>query len=290
MIKNICEIGKGSMIHTYLYSKTIREFKFTEEDYGCKLPNIRKKLRITIYWSPDSFNNSWYINNFKPIFKLIDTKENYYFIDLDQFLGILVEGESSLLFEIVNSTSLRKSSLDFLWANKGSFINKKLVDQYIEFIYRDTLKDTKTQSPIFERYISFLLLFKLISKSSKYDFDLSIGDILIPTTEMNISQASKLVANNKLGKEILILHKILEDKKKDILDKVNSIEIPSSLLDLYLTDINEEDEKRSTLQTLENSMRGLKAEVNSNYLVDSINTLDPNLDLHHLKFKRENIL
>lgn len=284
MIKDLCELGKGSFVYDYLLNNTIRELKFSEEDYNLELPSIRSRLRVVIYWSDTNFNNSWYFNHFKPIFKVEDLKTEYYFIDIDQFVGILVEGKSSLLYELIHTKSLRHSSLSFLLNFRDDFVSKELVESYIDFIYREELKDRKNQSPILERYISLLLLFKLVNES----YDLRVGDINLPKTNISLNKASKLILKNNLGKEIFTMNKIL-DNKDSVMERVTISNKKVRLTDVDQMDVFEQEIKRSILQKIERSIEGIKEEQLLNKSTTDAITTSMIFDLQSLKIRRVNI-
>ncbi|MEI2419188.1 hypothetical protein V6O07_02855, partial [Arthrospira platensis SPKY2] len=121
MKANICNIGKGSILHNYLFDNLILELKFNEENYDTPLLESRQRTIIYIYSTKDNFNNSFFINYFKPVFIITDIKKDFYFIELDQFLGFLTEGKSPFLFELIFSNSIRNTSLSFLYDLRDKF-------------------------------------------------------------------------------------------------------------------------------------------------------------------------
>lgn len=279
---NVCNIGKGSIIHNYLLNELIVELKFNQDNYETPLLELRERTIIYIYCSKNNFNNSFFINYFKPIFRMVDIKKDYYFIELDQFIGFLIEGKSPILFELIFSNSIRNTSLSFLYDIRDKFISKNLILSYFDLIFNRKEIRNNNQSSIYDRYISLLILFKLLECSENYSFTLNVGNYNIPKTKTSIKKSFDKIKENCLGKEISTLRDIL-DTPDLILKKINDCNLPESLIFSLSSEESETNENsKFFLQLIERRIRGMKEEL---FLVNPIldtSTENINLDIKNL--------
>ncbi|MEI2418959.1 hypothetical protein V6O07_01695, partial [Arthrospira platensis SPKY2] len=139
----------------------------------------------------------------------------------------------------------------------------------------------KNQSSIYDRYISLLILFKLLECHKNYSFTLNVGHYIIPKTKISINKSFEKIKDNCLGKEISTLNDIL-DNSEFVLNKINNSNVPESLINsLYNQEYANIEDSKFFLQLIERKIKTIKEEI---FLVNPIlNSIEAiNIDIKNL--------
>lgn len=99
--------------------------------------NTEKSDIDYLYIYPTSENelNSFLNNQHQLQFKENNIDHN--FTSLHTFLSNLIKGDSTINFEVINSTELLNTCLDFLYINRNDFYNYSIIRSYLGLARRD---------------------------------------------------------------------------------------------------------------------------------------------------------
>ena len=128
-----------------LTDATIFTVQFGSRMYGTNDENSDTDL-LHIYVPSISERNSFWPSHHQLQYKDNDTDHN--FVNVFAFIKNLINGDSSVNFEIINHESIKGSPLDFLFYIRHSFYNYKILRSFNGFCRRDIREYHKANSDL----------------------------------------------------------------------------------------------------------------------------------------------
>jgi hypothetical protein len=169
---------------------------------------------LNIYSKSDKEINSFNFSHHQLQYK--ENNVDYIFLDLFNFIRNLLTGDSTINFEVIHSDKIKNSDLNFLYEQRKSFYNYKIMRSYLGFSRRDLKQylekssDRDKNKKLIHAYRGYLFFNKIYNG----DFDLNF-------TADELSEISN-IRNFKLYSERSEYSKYLTNlinEKRNILTK-----------------------------------------------------------------------
>jgi hypothetical protein len=199
--------------------------------------------RLYIYATSDRELNSFFMTHHQLQYK--ENGVDYIFVNIHNFIRNCLIGDSTINFEVINSTTLIGTCLEFLYNMRFSFYNYKIMRSYLGLAKRDIKSniDCKTD---FEKNKKVSHVYRgLITSEKILEFD----DIFL--NKFEISYVKEVLWNIKDYKErkttLDILSNDVEELRKNINELLNKKEI------VHFMKIEEQLKLQNFLEELTNS-------------------------------------